>query len=146
MVYTVVCCIELRGCGHAHTGCHEGRPVIRKEQRSIHVLGGIKFMAKQERLRVRLKSYDHRLLDATVAKIIEQAERTGATIVGPIPLPTDKEVYTVIRSPHKYKKSREQFEIRTHKRLVDIINPTRETVDNLRRFDLPSGVDIEFRL
>mgnify|MGYP001040003106 CR=1 FL=1 len=103
-------------------------------------------MAKSKKIRVRLKAYDHRLLDATVEKIISQVEATGATIVGPIPLPTEKQVYTVLRAAQIFKDAREQFEIRTHKRLIDIVSPTKETVDVLRRFDLPSGVDIDIKL
>ena len=94
-------------------------------------------MAKQK-IRIRLKAYEHR--------IVETAKRTGATISGPIPLPTERTLYTVIRSPHKYKDSREQFEMRTHKRLIDIVNPTPKTVDSLMKLDLPSGVDIEIKL
>ncbi len=103
-------------------------------------------MAKVKSIRVRLQAYDHKILDASVAKIISAAEKTGAGVVGPIPLPTEKQVYTILRAVHKYKDSREQFEIRTHKRLIDITNPTKETVDVLRRLDLPSGVDIDIKL
>ncbi len=103
-------------------------------------------MAKVKSIRVRLQAYDHKILDASVAKIIAAAEKTGAGVVGPIPLPTEKQVYTILRAVHKYKDSREQFEIRTHKRLIDITNPTKETVDVLRRLDLPSGVDIDIKL
>ena len=102
-------------------------------------------MAKQK-IRIRLKAYEHRILDQSADKIVETAKRTGATISGPIPLPTERTLYTVIRSPHKYKDSREQFEMRTHKRLIDIVNPTPETVDSLMKLDLPSGVDIEIKL
>ena len=102
-------------------------------------------MAKQK-IRIRLKAYEHRILDQSADKIVETAKRTGAMISGPIPLPTERTLYTVIRSPHKYKKSREQFEIRTHKRLIDIVNPTPKTVDSLMKLDLPSGVDIEIKL
>ncbi|MFC6201844.1 30S ribosomal protein S10 [Lactiplantibacillus nangangensis] len=102
-------------------------------------------MAKQK-IRIRLKAYEHRILDQSADKIVETAKRTGATISGPIPLPTDRTIYTVLRSPHKFKKSREQFEMRTHKRLIDIINPTPKTVDSLMKLDLPSGVDIEIKL
>ncbi|BDZ30364.1 30S ribosomal protein S10 [Lactiplantibacillus sp. WILCCON 0030] len=102
-------------------------------------------MAKQK-IRIRLKAYEHRILDQSADKIVETAKRTGATISGPIPLPTDRTVYTVLRSPHKFKKSREQFEMRTHKRLIDIVNPTPKTVDSLMKLDLPSGVDIEIKL
>ncbi|GAK48075.1 30S ribosomal protein S10 [Lactiplantibacillus daoliensis] len=102
-------------------------------------------MAKQK-IRIRLKAYEHRILDQSADKIVETAKRTGATISGPIPLPTDRTIYTVLRSPHKFKKSREQFEMRTHKRLIDIVNPTPKTVDSLMKLDLPSGVDIEIKL
>ena len=102
-------------------------------------------MAKQE-IRIRLKAYEHRILDQSADKIVETAKRTGATISGPIPLPTERTLYTVIRSPHKYKDSREQFEMRTHKRLIDIVNPTPKTVDSLMKLDFPSGVDIEIKL
>ncbi len=98
------------------------------------------------KIRIRLKSFGHKILDGSVEKIIGDAKKTGAQIVGPVPLPTEKEVYTVLRAVHKYKDSREQFEIRTHKRLIDIVNPTPETVDVLTRLELPSGVDIEIKL
>ena len=93
-------------------------------------------------LRIKLISYDHRLLDESAKKIVEACKRTGATVSGPIPLPTEKEVFTIIRSPHKYKDSREQFERRTHKRLIDIVNMTPKTMDALVHLELPSGVDI----
>ena len=99
-------------------------------------------MAKAKKLRIRLLSYDHRLLDESAKKIVETAKRTGATASGPIPLPTEKEVFTILRSPHKYKDSREQFERRTHKRLIDIANITPKTMDALAHLELPSGVDI----
>ena len=102
-------------------------------------------MAKQK-IRIRLKAYEHRILDQPATKIVETAKRTGATISGPIPLPTERTIYTVIRATHMFKDSREQFEMRTHKRLVDIINPTPKTVDALMKLDLPSGVDIEIKL
>ncbi len=102
-------------------------------------------MAKQK-IRIRLKAYDHRVLDQSAEKIVETAKRSGASVSGPIPLPTEKSVYTVLRAVHKYKDSREQFEMRTHKRLIDIVNPTPQTVDALMRLDLPSGVDIEIKL
>ncbi|MDN6127296.1 MAG: 30S ribosomal protein S10 [Tetragenococcus halophilus] len=102
-------------------------------------------MAKQQ-IRIRLKAYEHRILDQSADKIVETAKRTGAAISGPIPLPTQRSVYTVIRSPHKFKQSREQFEMRTHKRLIDIVNPTPKTVDALMKLDLPSGVNIEIKL
>ena len=99
-------------------------------------------MAKAKTLRIRLLSYDHRLLDESAKKILETAKRTGATVSGPIPLPTEREVFTILRSPHKYKDSREQFERRTHKRLIDIANITPKTMDALAHLELPSGVDI----
>ncbi|WP_239705402.1 MULTISPECIES: 30S ribosomal protein S10 [unclassified Mammaliicoccus] len=102
-------------------------------------------MAKQK-IRIRLKAYDHRMIDQSAEKIIETAKRSGAQVSGPIPLPTEKSVYTVIRAVHKYKYSREQFEQRTHKRLIDILNPTPKTVDALMGLNLPSGVDIEIKL
>ena len=91
----------------------------------------------QQKIRIRLKAYDHRLLDASAEKIVETAKRTGAQIAGPIPLPTEKNIYTILRSPHVNKDSREQFEMRTHKRLIDIIEPTPKTMDSLMRLDLP---------
>lgn len=100
----------------------------------------------QQKIRIRLKAYDHRLLDASAEKIVETAKRTGAQIAGPIPLPTEKNIYTILRSPHVNKDSREQFEMRTHKRLIDIIEPTPKTMDSLMRLDLPAGVDIEIKL
>jgi len=101
----------------------------------------------QQKIRIRLKGYDHTQLDQAARQIVETATRTGATISGPVPLPTEKNVYCVIRSPFKDKDSREHFEIRTHKRLIDIHQPTPKTVDQLQRLDhLPAGVDIEIRL
>ncbi|MNL00426.1 30S ribosomal protein S10 [compost metagenome] len=100
----------------------------------------------QEKIRIRLKAYDHKLIDASTEKIVDTARRTGARIVGPIPLPTAKSIYCVLRSPHVDKKSREHFEIRTHKRLIDIMEPNPKTVDALMRLDLPAGVDIEVKL
>ncbi|MBQ3552443.1 MAG: 30S ribosomal protein S10 [Clostridia bacterium] len=102
-------------------------------------------MASQK-IRIKLKAYEHNLIDASAEKIVETAKRTGARVSGPIPLPTDKEVVTIIRSPHKYKDSREQFEMRTHKRLIDIMQPSSKTVDALMKLDLPAGVDIELKL
>ncbi|GAB6093536.1 30S ribosomal protein S10 [Furfurilactobacillus curtus] len=99
-----------------------------------------------KKIRIRLKAYEHRILDQSADKIVETAKRTGAEISGPIPLPTERVLFTVLRSPHKFKKSREQFEIRTHKRLIDIVNPTAKTVDSLTKLELPSGVDIEIKL
>jgi small subunit ribosomal protein S10 len=104
-------------------------------------------MAKQgNKIRVRLQAYDHKVLETSVQKIIAVAKKSGAGVVGPIPLPTERQVYTILRAVHKYKDSREQFEIRTHKRLIDITNPTKETIDLLRRLDLPSGVEIDIKL
>ncbi len=99
-------------------------------------------MAKTRKLRIRLLAYDHRLLDESAKRIVEAAKRTGASVSGPIPLPTEKEVFTILRSPHKYKDSREQFERRTHKRLIDIENINPKTMDALAHLELPSGVDI----
>ena len=100
----------------------------------------------EQKVRIRLKAYDHRLLDTSAARIVETAKRTGAQIAGPIPLPTEKNIYTILRSPHVNKDSREQFEMRTHKRLIDILEPTSKTMDALMRLDLPAGVDIEIKL
>ncbi|MDB5085288.1 MAG: ribosomal protein [Bacilli bacterium] len=102
-------------------------------------------MAKQK-IRIRLKAFDHKILDASAEKIVETAKRSGSNVSGPIPLPTEKQIITILRAPHKYKDSREQFEMRTHKRLIDIVNPNPQTVDALMRLDLPSGVDIEIKL
>ena len=102
-------------------------------------------MANQK-IRIRLKAYDYSLIDRSAQEIVETAKRTNAEVSGPIPLPTDRSVYTVIRATHKYKDSREQFEMRTHKRLIDIIEPTQKTVDSLMKLDLPSGVNIEIKL
>ena len=99
-----------------------------------------------QKIRIRLKAYDHTVLDQSAARIVEAAKKTGAEVSGPIPLPTDKEVVTIIRAVHKYKDSREQFEQRTHKRLIDILNPTPKTMDTLMKLDMPAGVDIEIKL
>lgn len=103
-------------------------------------------MASKQKIRIRLKAFDHNLLDQSAEKIVETAKRTGAEVSGPIPLPTEKSITTILRSPHKHKDSREQFEIRVHKRLIDIVKPTPKTVDALMRLDLPAGVDIEIKL
>jgi len=103
-------------------------------------------MTTRQKIRIRLKGYDHRLLDQSAAQIVEAAERTGAAVAGPIPLPTVTRKFCVIRSPFIDKDSREQFEIRTHKRLIDILEPTSKTVDTLMRLQLPAGVDIEIKL
>jgi len=99
-------------------------------------------MAEDQVIRIRLKAYDHRLLDQSAKKIADTAKKSGATISGPIPLPTEREIFTILRSPHINKDAREQFERRTHKRLIDIINPSAKTIDSLMHLDLPSGVDI----
>ncbi|HEY7711713.1 MAG TPA: 30S ribosomal protein S10 [Candidatus Entotheonella sp.] len=99
-----------------------------------------------QKIRIRLKAYDHRILDQSVGEIVETAKRTGARVAGPIPLPTVLNKFTVLRSPHVDKKSREQFEIRTHKRLLDILEPTPETIDALMKLDLSAGVDVEIKL
>ena len=103
-------------------------------------------MAQKEMIRIRLKAYDHQLIDQSAEKIVETAKRTGAAVSGPVPLPTKKEVVTILRAVHKYKDSREQFERRTHKRLIDILEPTSSTVDSLMRLDLPAGVEFEVKL
>ena len=99
-----------------------------------------------QKIRIKLKSYEHNLIDQSAQRIVDTAKRTGARVSGPIPLPTEKEIVTILRSPHKDKDSREQFERRTHKRLIDIVNPTPKTVDALMKLDLPAGVDIEIKL
>ena len=103
-------------------------------------------MAQNEMIRIRLKAYDHQLIDQSAEKIVETAQRPGATVSGPTPLPTKKEVVTILRAVHKYKDSREQFERRTHKRLIDINNPSPKTVEALMSLDLPAGVEIEIKL
>ncbi|MFY9139672.1 MAG: 30S ribosomal protein S10 [Thermacetogeniaceae bacterium] len=102
-------------------------------------------MARQK-IRIRLRAFDHKILDQSAQKIVETARRTGALISGPVPLPTEKSITTILRSPHVDKDSREQFEMRTHKRLIDILEPTPKTIDALMRLDLPAGVDIELKL
>ncbi|NLK73349.1 MAG: 30S ribosomal protein S10 [Clostridiales bacterium] len=103
-------------------------------------------MTQGQKIRIRLKAYDHKILDQSAGKIVETAKKTGAEVSGPIPLPTEKQIIMILRAVHKYKDSREQFEQRTHKRLIDILNPTPKTVDSLMRLDLPAGVDIEIKL
>ena len=103
-------------------------------------------MAATQKIRIRVKAYDHEVIDQSTKKIVETVLRTQATVRGPIPLPTEKHRYTVIRSPHKYKDSREHFEMRVHKRLLDIQDPTPKTVDSLQRIDLPAGVEIEIKI
>ena len=101
---------------------------------------------QEKKIRIRLKAYDHKALDQSAAKIVETARKTGAKVSGPVPLPTEKSIYTILRSPHVNKDSREQFEMRTHKRLIDILQPNQKTVDALIRLDLPAGVNIELKL
>ena len=103
-------------------------------------------MATSEKIRIRLKSYDHTLIDAAAKKIVETATRNGSEVSGPIPLPTEKEIVTILRAVHKYKDSREQFEIRTHKRLIDVIKPSQKTIEALTGLELPAGVEIEIKL
>ncbi len=103
-------------------------------------------MAVKDKIRIRLKSYDHQLVDTAAEKIVETAKRTGAKVSGPVPLPSQKEIVTVLRSPHKHKDSREQFEMRTHKRLIDILRPSNKTVEALTGLELPAGVEIEIKL
>ena len=105
-----------------------------------------KTVAVKEKIRVRLKSYDSTIIDAAAEKIVEVAKRNGATVSGPIPLPTEREIITILRAVHKYKDSREQFEMRTHKRLIDILNPSQKVVDALMSIELPAGVEIEVKL
>lgn len=102
-------------------------------------------MANQK-IRIKLKAYEHSVIDASAARIVDTAKRSGARVSGPIPLPTEKEIVTILRSPHKHKDSREQFEMRTHKRLIDILQPTPKTIDALTKLDLPAGVEIEIKL
>lgn len=103
-------------------------------------------MASQKKIRIRLRAYDHNLIDVAAEKIVETVKRSGVQVSGPIPLPTEKEIITILRAVHKYKYSREQFELRTHKRLIDIYNPTKKTIDELMKVDVPAGVDIKIKL
>jgi small subunit ribosomal protein S10 len=116
----------------------EDRAGMTREEREQTMAG--------QKIRIRLKSYDHEVIDSSARKIVDTVTRAGATVVGPVPLPTEKNVVCVIRSPHKYKDSREHFEMRTHKRLIDIIDPTPKAVDSLMRLDLPADVNIEIKL
>lgn len=102
--------------------------------------------APKQRIRIRIKAYDYRIIDNSAKHIIETAERTGARVVGPIPLPTDRKVTTLLRSPHVHKDAREQFEMRVHKRLIDVLDPTSSTIDSLMNLDLPAGIDIEIKM
>ena len=99
-----------------------------------------------QKIRIKLAAYDHELVDLAASRIVETMKKSGAKISGPVPLPTEREIVTILRSPHKYKDSREQFEMRTHKRLIEIVAPNKETIDSLQRLELPSGVDIEIKL
>lgn len=103
-------------------------------------------MATNQKIRIRLKAYEHTLLDQSASRIVETAKSTGASVSGPIPLPTEREITTILRSPHKHKDAREQFEIRTHKRLIDILAPNQKTVESLMKLDMPAGVNIEIKL
>ena len=103
-------------------------------------------MSELQKIRIKLKAYDHKLLDASAAKIVETAQKTGAEVSGPIPLPTEKEVVTILRAVHKYKDSREQFEMRTHKRLIDVIAPKPKTTEALGKLDLPAGINVEIKV
>ena len=119
-----------------------GKSLLRQQ----YVSQGGLCMANKQKIRIRLKAFDHQVIDQSAEKIVETAKRTGAKVSGPVPLPTRKEIITILRAPHKYKDAREQFEMRTHKRLIDILMPTPKTVDALMRLDLPAGVDIEIKL
>lgn len=148
-------------CGHEDTGvCASfiSRTALTKKLESSHAIGpgqGHRPVMERgtrkrtsvagQKIRIRLKAYDHEAIDASAKKIVETVTRTGARVVGPVPLPTEKNVYCVIRSPHKYKDSREHFEMRTHKRLIDILDPTPKTVDALMRIDLPASVDVNIQ-
>lgn len=129
---------------------NNGRTYVRTQERHRTVTFFMKRESRDamagQKIRIRLKSYDHEVIDVSARKIVETVTRAGATVVGPVPLPTEKNVYCVIRSPHKYKDSREHFEMRTHKRLIDIIDPTPKAVDSLMRLDLPADVNIEIKL
>lgn len=103
-------------------------------------------MAVKEKIRIRIKGYDHQVVDQSAEKIVQTAKRTGARVSGPVPLPTEKQIITILRAVHKYKDSREQFERRTHKRLIDIMNPTQKTVEALMNLELPAGVEIDIKL
>ena len=118
--------------------------LVHPEESMLQNIGGE--MAIKQKIRIRLRAYDHELIDSSAQKIVEACKRSGAEVSGPIPLPTEIEKITIIRAVHKYKDSREQFEQRTHKRLIDIINPNAKTLDALKKLNLPAGVDIEIKL
>ena len=128
---------QVRDCADEVVRPDSGGTTKRGKKRTLSVAG--------QKIRIRLKAYDHEAIDASARKIVETVTRTGARVVGPVPLPTEKNVYCVIRSPHKYKDSREHFEMRTHKRLIDILDPTPKTVDALMRIDLPASVDVNIQ-
>ncbi len=131
--------------GHGKTAFKKERDgYARSSVLKMNIKGG-KIMAKQK-IRIKLKAYEHTLIDQSAERIVETAKRTGARVSGPIPLPTEREIVTILRAPHKYKDSREQFEMRTHKRLIDILNPNPRTVDAMMKLDLPAGVEIEIKL
>jgi len=134
---------EVRGCFMRLCLPDKGflTELVRKEYERK---GGRKM--SQQKIRIRLKAYDHKLLDVSAVQIVDTAKRTGAKVSGPIPLPTEKSIYTILRSPHVNKDSREQFEMRTHKRLIDILEPTPKTVDSLMHLDLPAGIEIDIKL
>ncbi len=125
--------------------CLPGKGFLTEPVRKEYERKGGKNMS-QQKIRIRLKAYDHKLLDVSAVQIVDTAKRTGARVSGPIPLPTEKSVYTILRSPHVNKDSREQFEMRTHKRLIDILEPTPKTVDSLMHLDLPAGIEIDIKL
>ena len=140
---------ESPGVQSAPTSDTPGRGGRRDQGRTAtgqHTREGRRADMAGQKIRIRLRAYDHEVIDSSARKIVDTVTRTGAQVAGPVPLPTEKNVYCVIRSPHKYKDSREHFEMRTHKRLIDIIDPTPKTVDSLMRLDLPAGVDIEIKL
>ena len=122
------------------------KETVKKETVKKEKVVKTKTTIQSEKIRIRLKAYDNVVLDQSAEKIVDTAKRTGAKVSGPIPLPTKKEIVTILRSPHKHKDSREQFEMRTHKRVIDILYPTQTTIDSLMKLDLPAGVDIEMKL
>jgi small subunit ribosomal protein S10 len=148
----------VRERARGNSGPFHGRPASRLAARAAYRVTGTAGKKRRDtseghrshmagqKIRIRLKAYDHEVIDSWARKIVDTVIRTGAKVAGPVPLPTEKNVYCVIRSPHKYKDSREHFEMRTHKRLIDIIDPTPRTVDSLMRLDVPAGVDIEIKL
>lgn len=133
---------------HGRTALRQEKKRVRSQARQqVENVGTLRKRTSVagQKIRIRLKAYDHEAIDASAKKIVETVTRTGARVVGPVPLPTEKNVYCVIRSPHKYKDSREHFEMRTHKRLIDILDPTPKTVDALMRIDLPASVDVNIQ-